>query len=149
MKQLDKVFAKQLPEFSGLPPEVLQSIISFTNDQLTRVKKLSEIGLALSAQKDLDRLLEQIIQEARHLTNADGGTLYLLDEKLSALRFAIVQNETLNIRMGGGGKSNNMGCRPPLQPGWQPQLFQCLSLFGPFPGSREYLGCLLRERIQF
>ncbi len=101
IERLNQIFGRQIPEFSGLSPAVMQSIVIFANEQITKVKKLSEIGLALSAEKDLDLLLEKIIQEARHLTNADGGTLYILDEKLSVLRFAIVQNETLNIRMGG------------------------------------------------
>lgn len=65
------------------------------------VKRLSRIGIALSAEKNLDKLLELIVDEARSFTCADAGTLYLLDEKEELLNFAILQNDTLKTRMGG------------------------------------------------
>ncbi len=40
------------------------------------IKRLTQIGVALSAEKNIDRLLEMILSEARKFTNADGGTLY-------------------------------------------------------------------------
>ncbi|MDI6726058.1 MAG: HD domain-containing phosphohydrolase, partial [Smithellaceae bacterium] len=91
------------PQISKLLNDVVDSIIAFTEEQLYKIKKLSEIGLALSAEKALDYLLEKIIHEARSFTNADGGTLYILNEDESSLVFAIVQTESLNIRMGGKG----------------------------------------------
>jgi len=51
--------------------------------------------------KDIDRLLEAIIDNARLVTHADGGTLYLLADDRRVLNFAIVQNDTLGTRMGG------------------------------------------------
>ncbi len=35
------------------------------------------------------------------MTSADGGTLYILSEDGESLRFAIAQNDTLHVRMGG------------------------------------------------
>ncbi|MFQ5672990.1 MAG: PAS domain S-box protein [Nitrospinales bacterium] len=61
--------------------------------------RLSEIGCALSAEHNLDALLEKIVTEARRITRADGGTLYILEK--NALHFKIVQNDSLKIRMGG------------------------------------------------
>ncbi|MFQ5482520.1 MAG: ATP-binding protein, partial [Nitrospinaceae bacterium] len=49
--------------------------------------------------KDLNALLEMIIDEARNFTNADGGTLYIIEN--DKLHFKIVQNYSLNLRMGG------------------------------------------------
>jgi len=40
-----------------------------------------------------------IVKEAKNLTNADGGTLYIKDEEL--LRFTVVQTDSLGIKMGG------------------------------------------------
>lgn len=69
------------------------------------LRRLTQIGVALSAEKDIDRLLEIILIEARAITCADGGTLYLMSEEDNALHFGFVQNESLNINMGGtGGK---------------------------------------------
>ena len=47
------------------------------------LERLIEIGLALSAERNHDRLTEMILLEAMDITNADGGTLYLRTHKLS------------------------------------------------------------------
>ncbi len=64
-------------------------------------KELAQIGIALSREKDINKLLEIIVDEARSLTGADGGTLYLLDKRKMHLRFEILQNDTMKMRMGG------------------------------------------------
>ncbi|MEI8167379.1 MAG: alpha/beta fold hydrolase, partial [Chloroflexales bacterium] len=58
------------------------------------------IGVALSVEKDFNRLLEKIVIEAQELCNADGGSLYLRTDD-HKLRFVIVRNRSLNIAMGG------------------------------------------------
>ena len=64
-----------------------------------QIKKLSDIGRALSGVYDLNTLLEMIVDQARNFTNADAGTLYIVEN--NTLRFQIVQNDSLKIRMGG------------------------------------------------
>ena len=83
----------------GLVTEVQQ----FAENQRILIKKLTEIGTALSAEKNLDRLLEMIVDEACKFTNADAGALYILSDDDSELNFAIVQNNALGLRMGGAG----------------------------------------------
>ena len=61
---------------------------------------LLEAGRALSAEKDLDALLEQILTTAMTLSHADGGTLYRCTDK-QELVFSILKNHSLNIHMGG------------------------------------------------
>ncbi|MCP4424590.1 MAG: SpoIIE family protein phosphatase [Chloroflexi bacterium] len=58
------------------------------------------LGIALSAEKDFDRLLERIVIEAKKICNADAGTLYLrgADDTLS---FAIFRTDSLNLSLGG------------------------------------------------
>ncbi len=73
--------------------------------------RLVEIGIALSAERDHDRLLEQILIEAKAFCNADGGTLYLRDADENALRFAIMRNDSLGIALGG-----TTGVEIPLSP---------------------------------
>ena len=65
----------------------------------TLSSRLIEIGIALSAELNLDALLEKIVSYARELTFADAGTLYLLED--DRLNFKILQNDTLNIAQGG------------------------------------------------
>lgn len=76
---------------------------SASEKHLSQIRRLTQIGIALSAEKNLDRLLEMIVDEARNFTNSNGGTLYITSDDNSELTFAIVQNKSLNIRMGGTG----------------------------------------------
>lgn len=73
-----------------------------TSDQRAqRYWRLIEIGIALAAERDHDRLMEQILLGAKGLTNADGGTLYLTSSDGGELRFMIMRNDTMNIALGG------------------------------------------------
>ncbi|MFZ3017355.1 MAG: HD domain-containing phosphohydrolase [Gallionella sp.] len=68
---------------------------------LTRLKELNEIGIALSRQRDINSLLETILEAAKRITHADAGTLYLLEPDHQQLRFEIMRTDSLNIAMGG------------------------------------------------
>lgn len=81
--------------------KLVEDVKAFAENQLGRIRRLAGIGVALSAEKEIDRLLELIMEEARSFTNADGGTLYIMSDDETELLFAIVHNGTLNIRMGG------------------------------------------------
>lgn len=70
---------------------------------MARNRELVKIGMALSAEKKLEKLLEMIVSEARRYTNADGGTLYIKNDK-EELEFKIIQNDTLGISAGMGGE---------------------------------------------
>ncbi len=70
-------------------------------DLLNRLSDLNAIGAALSSERDINRLLESILAAARKITNADAGTLYLVDADKQHLTFEILHNDSLNIRMGG------------------------------------------------
>jgi diguanylate cyclase (GGDEF)-like protein len=63
-------------------------------------RRLIEIGLALSAEKNLDSLLQHILLEAKSMANADAGTVYLHTGS-DSLKFSIVLNDTLGIAQGG------------------------------------------------
>ena len=71
-----------------------------TETQRSPFEKLIEIGIALSAERNRDRLLETILVEAKAITNADGGTLYLRTDD-DHLKFAIMRTTSLGIAMGG------------------------------------------------
>ncbi|WP_062148974.1 adenylate/guanylate cyclase domain-containing protein [Beggiatoa leptomitoformis] len=63
------------------------------------VETLTRVGTALSAENSLLKLLELFVSEARNVTNADGGTLYILEDE--QLGFEIIQNKSLNLFLGG------------------------------------------------
>ena len=62
--------------------------------------ELNAIGLQLSAERDLDVLLETILTKARQITGSDAGSLYLVEEApdgRARLRFALAQNESVAV----------------------------------------------------
>lgn len=79
--------------------DALATAVSLRDTQLKLLKRVIPIGVSLSAEKDFNRLLETLVIEAQSFTNADAGTLYLLEN--DALKFVILRNKSLNLRMGG------------------------------------------------
>ena len=71
------------------------------NHLFRRLEQLNGIGAALSRERDIERLLENILEAAKALTGADGGTLYRVTDDQSALRFEIMRTDSLGIRQGG------------------------------------------------
>ena len=65
------------------------------------LRRLIELGIALSAERNTDRLLEMILLEAKQIYNADGGTLYLTTDDARGLAFKIMRNDTLQVSLGG------------------------------------------------
>lgn len=72
-----------------------------TTNLRDRLKELNEIGIALSRQRDINSLLETILEAAKRITHADAGTLYLYEADTKLLRFEILRNDSLAIAMGG------------------------------------------------
>ncbi|WP_135081667.1 HD domain-containing phosphohydrolase [Terasakiella sp. SH-1] len=78
-----------------------------------RYRKLLDIGLALSTERNSTRLMEQILNEAKTMCNADGGTLYRVIDDDRRLKFEIMRNDSLNIY--NGGTSGNEITLPPVE----------------------------------
>lgn len=70
------------------------------SSDLESFKRLIDIGIALSAEKDTNTLMETILLEAKDIGNADGGTLYRRN-KHDQLTFEILRNDSLGIAQGG------------------------------------------------
>ena len=90
--------------------DVMAQQVASRERQLWMLRKVIPVGVSLSAEKNFDRLLETVVVEAQTLTNADGGTLYLLEDEKS-LKFVIVRNTSLDITMG-GTSSNRISFQP-------------------------------------
>ena len=81
------------------------------NDQAS-FKRLIDIGIALSAEKNPDRLMETILLEAKDIGNADAGTLYIRT-KDDQLKFVILRTDSLNMAQ--GGTTGSAITLPPVQ----------------------------------
>ncbi len=68
---------------------------------LRRLEELNEIGISLSRQRDTPRLLEAILVAAKKITNADGGTLYRIDNDKKVALFEIMRTDSLGVAVGG------------------------------------------------
>ena len=62
------------------------------------VEKLLDVGIALSSMRDLDGLLDMILSEAQGFTNADSGSIYLVEG--DKLIFKISRSNTYFRQMG-------------------------------------------------
>jgi HD-GYP domain-containing protein (c-di-GMP phosphodiesterase class II) len=77
-----------------------EAVDSAADDLVQRLEQLNAIGASLSAERDINRLLETILTAAKSLTRADGGTLYRVTEERT-LRFEIMRTTSLKIYLGG------------------------------------------------
>src|ERR1700681_233654 len=87
------------PDAAALVATVRNAAAALTAREDVRVargesERLLQIGLALSAERDVTKLQQTIVRNARELTRADSGSLYLLeegDDGQPVLRFAVAQ----------------------------------------------------------
>ena len=80
--------------------EAPAAVKTYIKDLEQQILNLSNIGLALSKEKDMNRLLEMILLEAKRIANSDGGTLYMMTDD-GRLRFEIMMTDSLDFHMGG------------------------------------------------
>lgn len=78
---------------------ITSEIEKYSDKFVKHINRLSQIGIALSAEKNINKLLEMIINEAKTFTDADAGTLYLVED--NHLKFEILYNDTQNKKLGG------------------------------------------------
>ena len=87
----------QVAKYLASAPKAVKTYITDLEEQISN---LSQIGLALSKERDMSKLLEMILLEAKRISNSDGGTLYMMtDDK--RLKFEIMMTDSLNFHMGG------------------------------------------------
>ena len=97
-KQQSVLFSQA--EIGKLLETVPSNLRGYIDSLQNQISNMSAIGLALSKEKDMDKLLEMILLEAKRISNADGGTLYMMTDD-QRLKFSIMITYSLNIHMGG------------------------------------------------
>ena len=63
-------------------------------------EELNQIGVALSSEHDVSKLLSMILTKAREITAADAGSLYVVDQSPDGqrhLRFTLTQNDSFDF----------------------------------------------------
>lgn len=95
----------EAPVYDAIPPYDLRRLARSLHNLLeslrlrrllsgreAAISALNGIGRALSSISDRDRLMDEILLQAQGLTNADGGSIYLVEG--DHLRFAAARNDT-------------------------------------------------------
>lgn len=66
------------------------------------IKKILDIGIALSKEKDRNKLLDMILDSGMEIANCDGGTLYI--ERGNSLHFQVMKTISMNVDKGKNGE---------------------------------------------
>ena len=84
----------------GSMKETLSDRTEALKDSREKLEYIIELGIAMSVEKNPDKLFEMILKGAKHISHADGGSLYIKNDN-DILDFQIVLNDTLNFEQGG------------------------------------------------
>lgn len=87
----------------------MNTITNINSPADSALKKVLEIGVLLSSERNIHRLLEEILSGVMELAHCNAGTLYLRDGNF--LRFKIMRNDVLHTYSGGDGKDPDL---PPV-----------------------------------
>lgn len=92
-----------------------------------KLSKLVELGISMSSEKSGDKLMEMVMIGAKELTNADGCSLYVLNDN-QELEFKIFRNDTLGMVYGGtSGKEVNFPGIPLYDDHGEPNMTNVVS----------------------
>jgi HD-GYP domain-containing protein (c-di-GMP phosphodiesterase class II) len=69
-----------------------------------KLDKLTYLGIELNQVRDLDILMERVLECARSFVNADAGSIYIKNKDEDTLQFTYTQNDTLQERLPKGEK---------------------------------------------
>jgi signal transduction histidine kinase/ActR/RegA family two-component response regulator len=75
-------------------------VMSDAIEMRTQLEELNTIGIRLSAERNLDALLELILTKGREITRSDAGSLYVVEptpEGGKRLRFKLAQNDSVRV----------------------------------------------------
>ena len=67
-----------------------------------KLEGLTYLGIKLNEVRDLDILMELVLEDARRFVNADAGSIYIKEDE--TLQFSYTQNDTLQQRLPKGEK---------------------------------------------
>jgi HD-GYP domain-containing protein (c-di-GMP phosphodiesterase class II) len=93
-----------------------------TLESRRKLDLVTRAGVSFTRERDVSNIMEITLNTARNLTNADGGTIYMLDEQFAnnpidpgevasrSLRFVALQNETMNTHL----KGDDIDVMPPV-----------------------------------
>jgi HD-GYP domain-containing protein (c-di-GMP phosphodiesterase class II) len=82
-----------------------------------QLEELNEIGIRLSAERDVDALFALILSFARAITHSDAGSIYLVEEpngESRRLRFQLSQNDSVSLAATYSGGAHTAAAHVPV-----------------------------------
>jgi HD-GYP domain-containing protein (c-di-GMP phosphodiesterase class II) len=73
---------------------------NLNQNERSHIESLTQIGIALSAERDINKFFNLILDEAINYTNADAGTIYTISDNQKCLDFKIVCTRSKKIKLG-------------------------------------------------
>ena len=99
-KQLEqRVFVVDGEKFDRFSLEYILDFINITSDLYNKILENAQIGISLSVEKEPNKLYGQILTFLRKATNAEAGTLYLMNEERDKIYFVSSQNSRLGSKV--------------------------------------------------
>ena len=99
-KQLNpRVFVIDGEKFDRFSLEYILDFININIDLYNKILENAQIGISLSVEKDPNALYGQILTFLRKATNAEAGTLYLMNEEHDKIFFVSSQNSRLGSKV--------------------------------------------------
>ena len=99
-KQLEqRVFVVDGEKFDRFSLEYILDFINITSDLYNKILENAQIGISLSVEKEPNKLYGQILTFLRKATNAEAGTLYLMNEEHDKIFFVSSQNSRLGSKV--------------------------------------------------
>ena len=105
------VQAESVRDFELSKPFAVHSKISEVDDladtmsvMQSAINRFVEIARALSAEKQMERVLEMIVSEAQSVTDADGGAIGLVSDDGKSFSYVLVRNKVTGVHLGGVGE---------------------------------------------
>ena len=99
-KQLDpRVFVVDGEKFDRFSLEYILDFININIDLYNKILENAQISISLSVEKEPNKLYGQILTFLRKATNAEAGTLYLMNEEHDKIFFVSSQNSRLGSKV--------------------------------------------------
>lgn len=103
--------AESVRDFQLSQPFAVHSKISEVDDladtmtvMQSAINRFVEIARALSAEKQMEKVLEMIVNEAQSVTDADGGAIGLVSDDGKTFSYVLVRNKVTGVHFGGVGE---------------------------------------------
>ncbi len=103
--------AESVRDFQLSKPFAVHSKISEVDDladsmtvMQSAINRFVEIARALSAEKQMEKVLEMIVNEAQSVTDADGGAIGLVSDDGKSFSYVLVRNKVTGVHLGGVGE---------------------------------------------